>query len=757
MTMLVTAVGASTGPIEDEAGLLSRSGIPPIHRRALSRTQVRALAAAEACLDDAALDDAARQTTGVLVGTCFSNARQRLNARRVEESINRVRAARAQGANPRHAMAAVLEAFGATTQDRIGEMASSIPSRIAIAHGLHGRVASLESAETTTTAALWHARTSLAVGSTTHELVVLAQETPPQDLLDAWARRRGDAGRRTGTQYWEEGAFALAITTPEQAQRVGQPVLAAVLGVGISHTARSGTFRGPRPDGLANTIGALYSDVSTTPAEQVTRLVLPPWEHDLADELHRWFPTANVDLPTGSGTGLAEQELAHLAASPDDTVVVCVETSVTGTVGLTVLGSGAGVPAAEPHRTARRRVEILGMAARFGPGKDLDDFRAATLSATPGLAALEPAVVPAELYEPGPPVTGFSYCATGYALARPVTRPDECVIPPRRWALLDTAQQLALAVAAQALHDTRNALSGRGAVIVGTTLGPSARRGTPVNDELALDAEFASAAAALVANELGLDAVPIAVEAACASSLAALSIAVNGIESGELDYALVGGVELPCNIRDLVLCSALSMLSPTVTRPFSPDADGLTPGDGCGFIVVAADPTGQSPAIRVVSVGASCDATSMLAPAADGQTLAIRRALEAGAVNPAGVDAIEAHGTGTVRGDAAELQALTSCYLRTGRTTPLHVSSVKALVGHTFAAAGLAGLIRTCLALRENILPGTPGAAPPTSAPGIVIPSTPHPWTHRGPQRAAVSSFGTGGINYHVILEKEKS
>src|SRR5690606_31857496 len=175
--------------------------------------------------------------------------------------------------------------------------------------------------------------------------------------------------------------------------------------------------------------------------------------------------------------------------------------------------------------------------------------------------------------------------------------------------------------------------------------------------------------AGFVAEELGLDALPVAVEAACASALAAVDVAVGALRAGDVDYAVVCGVEFPTSCRDLALCSALGMLSTTALTAFGAAADGFLPGDGAGALVLvrsdrfgatgAGGAAGAGGAITGIrGIGGSCDAHSMLAPSAAGQTAAMSAALADADVSPASMAFIETHGTGTLRGDAIGLECI---------------------------------------------------------------------------------------------------
>jgi acyl transferase domain-containing protein len=282
-----------------------------------------------------------------------------------------------------------------------------------------------------------------------------------------------------------------------------------------------------------------------------------------------------------------------------------------------------------------------------------------------------------------------------------------------------------------------------------------------------IDGCLASATASMLANELGLHAVPFAIEAACASSMAAFATAVDGLRDGQFDYAIAGGVELPCNVHDLVLCSALRILSRGKMNPLGPAADGFTAGDGVALFVLKRYTDAlrdQDDVFAVIrAVGTSSDASSLVAPDVGGQERAIRDAFAQVEFGPRDVQQVELHGTGTVLGDQVESLALAKTYADPMRSEPLVVSAVKSMVGHTFSAAGAAGLLASVLSLRHRTFLPTASLDEPNpwlclaSIPAVVCRrAIPWPEPASGPRRAGVSSFGTGGINYHMLLEEER-
>ncbi|MFJ6913543.1 polyketide synthase [Streptomyces sp. NPDC101133] len=468
-------------------------------------------------------------------------------------------------------------------------------------------------------------------------------------------------------------------------------------------------------------------------------------------------------------------------------------------------GAGAAVPGGgEP-------VAVVGFGGRFADSPDADGFWRTMLSGRDRIGTLPAESFDRDLYHaPGALARGRSYTDLGAPVPVPDAPPAGLRIPPHRYAAMDAAQRLALDVATEmfARHGRPpHSLKGVGTVAVGSNLGLSRERRLhtglclddleadvrslaalgrlgpdevealtklvrdrfadpgPVDLPTTFDGSVASGIAALVGNEHRLDAVPVAVEAACASSLAALDVAVGRLRSGAADYAVAGGVELPCNARDMVLCSALGLLSHSRITPFDAAADGFTPGDGCALFLLKrlADARRDGdPVFGVLrAVGASNDTKSLIAPDADGQARAVRQAFAQVDFGPDDVDYLEAHGTGTRLGDRVEVAAVAQVYGTGQRDAPLHIGSAKSFLGHTFAAAGAAGLLRTLQAMRRATLPPSvnlselsPDLALDAVPARVATEALPWPAGPDRPRRAAVSAFGTGGINYHLLIEE---
>ncbi|MFB9908674.1 SDR family NAD(P)-dependent oxidoreductase [Allokutzneria oryzae] len=269
-----------------------------------------------------------------------------------------------------------------------------------------------------------------------------------------------------------------------------------------------------------------------------------------------------------------------------------------------------------------------------------------------------------------------------------------------------------------------------------------------------------------IANRLDLGGANYTVDAACASSLAALDVACKELVSGTADMMLCGGADLHNGINDYLLFSSVHALSPTgQCRTFDGSADGIALGEGVACVALKRLADAERDGDRIYGVikgvGAASDGKSLglTAPRPEGQRNALERAYANARISPAEVGLVEAHGTGTVVGDRTELSTLTKMFVEHGaQPAGCTVGSVKSQIGHTKCAAGLAGLIKAALALHTGVKPPTlhvsdPNAAwQPDSSP-FTFTSTALPWAAEPAERVAgVSAFGFGGTNFHVVL-----
>jgi acyl transferase domain-containing protein len=273
-------------------------------------------------------------------------------------------------------------------------------------------------------------------------------------------------------------------------------------------------------------------------------------------------------------------------------------------------------------------------------------------------------------------------------------------------------------------------------------------------------------AASRLANRFDLRGPAYTVDAACASSLLAVDHAVRELTSGRCDAVLAGGVHT-CHHPTLwsVFTQLRALSAAQLIRPFDRHADGTLLSEGAGVVllkrladaVVSGDQVYA--VIRGVGVASDGRATSMMNPLADGQELAIRRAWEAAGLDPAAPDALgllEAHGTATQVGDEVELATLERVFGPPSGKGAIGLGTVKSMIGHAMPAAGIAGLIKAAFAVHHGVLPPTLNISEPHPALASTrfeLVTETRPWPEASVRRAAVSAFGFGGINAHVILE----
>ena len=267
-----------------------------------------------------------------------------------------------------------------------------------------------------------------------------------------------------------------------------------------------------------------------------------------------------------------------------------------------------------------------------------------------------------------------------------------------------------------------------------------------------------------LAYALGLSGPAVLLNTACSSSLVALHAAVQSLLAGDCDLALAGA----CSLRPFwggYPVQEGGIFSPTGTcLPFSAHADGTVPGEGAAFVLIKPLNAALADDDRIFCVikGSAVNndgnnKPGYAAPSAAGQSAVVEAALAASGIAPETLAYVECHGTGTRLGDPIEVSALDRALRDWGRTTPVHIGSVKATIGHTDVAAGIAGMIKAGLILRQRLVPTQIGTGDPNPLCKfghtlLQLPQHPTPLDGQQEWHAGISSFGVGGTNAHVVI-----
>lgn len=460
-------------------------------------------------------------------------------------------------------------------------------------------------------------------------------------------------------------------------------------------------------------------------------------------------------------------------------------------------------------RSGQAPIAIVGMGALMPGATDTDAFWRLVVEGRDLITEVPRTYwLVEDHYDPDPAAVDKTYCRRGAFLPQVEFDPMTYGIPPNALEGTDSTQLLALLVAEQVLGDATEGGSRpldreRASVILGcgqtklfgemesrmrrplwlTALReyglaePAAQR---ICDRIAdlhvpwQEASFpgllGNVVAGRIANRFDLHGTNCTTDAACAASIAALSMAVDELTLGRADTVIAGGVDASNEIGAFMCFSKTPALSPTGDcRPFSAAADGTMLGEGIVMFALRRLSDAERDGDRIYAVirgiGSSSDGhgAAIYAPVPEGQARALRRAYAAAGYDLATVALVEAHGTGTPAGDAAEVAALLQVAEESGRADRqwCALGSIKSQVGHTKGAAGAAGLFKAALALHHRILPPTIKVDRPNPALGLegspfYLNTRARPWVHAAPhpRRASVSSFGFGGTNFHVALEE---
>jgi acyl transferase domain-containing protein/acyl carrier protein len=431
----------------------------------------------------------------------------------------------------------------------------------------------------------------------------------------------------------------------------------------------------------------------------------------------------------------------------------------------------------EPAAT-NQPIAIIGLSCRFPGGAD--DPEAYWQLLREGRDAIRE--VPADRWTPTPPSPIGSadrggpetQWYGGFLDGIDQFEPQFFGISPREANTMDPQQRLVLEVSWEALERAgmipATLADSQTGVFIGVTTTDYARIALRVDPE-EMDVYTATGSAlnvvaGRVAYILGLHGPTMAVDTACSSSLVAIHLACQSLRTDECSLALAGGVNALLDPEPFVVFNRWGMMAPDGRcKTFDAAADGFVRAEGCGILVLKrlSDALAAGDNIFAVIRGSAVNedgrSSGLTVPNGLAQQAVIRSALAAAGLQPAQISYIETHGTGTSLGDPIEVEAIGAA-LGEGRTTPLTIGSVKTNIGHAESASGVAGLIKTVLAIQHNELPPhlhLKARSPRIPWPKfpIHIPTERTPWLAGSePRRAGVSSFGFSGVNAHVILEE---
>lgn len=452
--------------------------------------------------------------------------------------------------------------------------------------------------------------------------------------------------------------------------------------------------------------------------------------------------------------------------------------------------SQASLPKAPRRKKKALNVAIVGMACIYPGARNVEEFWANILAGKDWVTEVPEARWNKELYyDPTVSDGSKSHSKWGGFIPKIDFDPVEFGIPPQSLAAIDPTQLLSLLVARQALENAgygedinRENVS----VIIGAEGGNDLANNygfrslytqffgeipkeldeaLPKLTEDSFPGVLANVISGRITNRLNLGGRNYTVDAACASSLAAIDLACQELVLGRSEMVLAGGADLHNGINDYLMFSSTHALSRKGRcATFDSEADGIALGEGVAMVVLKREEDalrdGDTIYAVIKGVGGSSDGKSLglTAPRKSGQVKALERAYDQAGISPAELGLLEAHGTGTVVGDKTELSALTEMMLASGAlTNQTHLGSVKTQIGHTKCAAGLAGLIKAALAVYHGIKPPTINLKTPNTYynPGtspFAFQTKPALWTENR-RVAGISAFGFGGTNFHAVIE----
>ena len=424
-------------------------------------------------------------------------------------------------------------------------------------------------------------------------------------------------------------------------------------------------------------------------------------------------------------------------------------------------------------------IALVGMACRFAGAADLDAYWRLIVAGVDATSEIPPdrwdadAFYDADHETPGRMTSRWG----GFVGSVDQFDPQFFGIAPREASRMDPQQRLLLEVSWEALEHAGLAAERVAGTATGVFVGIGGSDYAKIPMQFENFLEYIDAhvgtgnALSIAANRisyiLDLHGPSLAVDTACSSSLLAVHLAVNSLRRRECDAALAAGVNLILTPEVMVAFSKARMLSPTgQCRPFDAAADGYVRGEGCGVLVLKrlGDAVRDGDRVLAVIRGSAANqdgrTSGITAPNSNSQHECIRAALANAGVSAQLVSYLEAHGTGTPLGDPIEVLGLKRLYARRSPAEPpCYMASVKANIGHTETASGVASIIKVALMMQHGLIPAQTNFAQlnghiPLEGSRLTVPRQSLAWTREaGPRLAGVSSYGFGGTNVHIVLE----
>lgn len=790
----------------------SEFGIPPIYRDSINRVQLLMFDLAREALQQAGLDDGDfdPEFTDVIFCTSFGLNRayenfNRLYAQHILADI----ADQVPGLESHNfydpLRDVIRQRFNPTTHDKVGEMASTIAARIASFFKLRGRAIAMEGKDGVGARALQTATESLRLGKASAVLVLSSQQLESrllQEVLKAEGVSLADAENPENGYALTEGATAVLLTRGDESANkalcfIDEAKIEPDTNVQdlIDQSCKTETAFIDRLEQGVELSGEVKPVAEDVVVGSTQRVLGYQYGNSVLASLCATIEilrSARVPSAVFAGQQSVELDL-------DQAHCLVAGTTLSQDSFLISLRGKPALQTEQTEMNAADPVAIVGMGAQFGSAngldaywqalsdehgsiRELDDkeflnhhFRSQEIGAENSYYVSQASYIPTNM-EPingKPRDTYLRLQPYQVATATAMEAAAHCNLRDKK-VLAVTATNLTT------LHEKRAAFKyffDELFDIVMSHCDSLSLHGTEqqriqerlqqwehlCQKKVALTDISASEVSAGVAEVFGAKAQTIAIEAACAGSFAALEIASNAIRCGSVDAAIVTGVELPVNTNDLCLCSSQRMLAPGVISTFSEDATGFTPGDGCGVVVLQRYEQAvaeRQPVKAVVNAVAGCtESKSVIAPNVAGQVKSMQRAFAQVNYSSSDIQYLETHGTGTRIGDLVEIDSVAQVYPRQA-DNPLHLGALKTRFGHTFAAAGVASLIKVVLAIQKQQLPSNiirgkvnPQLSADERHLDVLAHSRSFSELQQPPRYFAINAFGTGGVNYHVLLQ----